>query len=479
MDTLLADIRSALSRGNGIKALLLDEFTRDSISPIISHAELLSCDFFLFEIIKNTRQPIDVSCVAILSKSSVDMLISEIQRQTYREYYIFITDELSDVEIEKIASNDSNGVIKELQELYFPGVPFDNDFIILNGSTPLEIIHSFSCLIKGLNLSLEIRYLFGSEVSYKCADFINQVHLGSERPANLLIMERSIDLFTPLQYAWTYQAMADEYLEYKAGMISWGDYNLCTSQDDRFFEECKFMDILYATERLKESFKMVKISRESVGEFISNVRHRAKESNRLTMHLKAITRISNLCPENSDVSEVIYDLIEGVEVSPLEDPSDSQRLRISIIEYLCTLTASKNIFMTMWKNQKKPVHLNNSYKNEIEEFSNKFVNPNISIRRPSFKKDMSRKLGYIPEVVRIVGELKKKRLSKKEFPVIRRMPGEKKTTLIFMHGGISFIEFRALKIFFAEEYPDEGILIITDRVIRANDVISAITPQKK
>lgn len=479
MDTLLGDIRSALSRGDGIKALLLDDFTQNSISPIISHAELLSYDFFLFETISSTRQPIDVSCVAILSKSSLPRLAKEIEQQTYKEYFIFITDELTDSEIEMIAKKDSSGVVKELQELYFAGVPMDSRFVILNGKNEQETAHSLACIIKGLNVVPGIRYLFGSEVCYKTAAAVENAFLPEEKPtADLLIIDRAIDPFTPLQYPWTYQSMAAEYLEYKAGMISWSSNRLCLSNNDKFFEECKFQDIVYATDALKTSLEEVKASREVIAEFATNVRERAKESSKLTLHLKAIREISQACIENDAVSETMADLIEGVPVNLLNDvreANESQKLRLALVEYLCeTLLPQKTILNVFWREKVPKWMLSDGYKQEVKKYTELYVKKEISLKRPSYQKNQPRKLGYIPEVVRVVSDLKSGKLSTKKYPILREQPYEKRMLIVFIAGGATFIEYRSLMLLFREHYPKDEIILISNKIIMGSSIVANI-----
>jgi vacuolar protein sorting-associated protein 45 len=480
MDGLLEDIRSALGRGTGIKALLLDEFTRDAISPVISHSELLSYDFFLFENICNLkRQAIDVSCVAILSKSSLSLLIREIEKQTYKEYYVFITDELTDVEISAIAEKDSDCVIKELQELYVAGTPVDSRFLILNGLNDEEIAQSLGCFIRGLSVNPGIRYLFGTEVCYKTAEKIGQIFKldSTVTDADLLIVDRAVDLFTPLQYPWTYQSMAAEYLEYRAGIISWGRNNIFISKNDRFYEECKFRDIVYATESLKESLEEVNASRGLVGEFVTNVRERAEESSRLTMHLKALGEISKLCLENNLVSEIMADLIEGVPVDLLEsarNASEEQKLRLALIEYLCEcIPQRKNILRAFWKEKKPKWVLFDGYKKEIKKYSEKFLkNKNIYTKQPVYRAGCNRKTGYIPGIVKIVDNFKKNRLCTKRFPVVRNGPYVSKKLIIFITGGATFIEYRALINLFSENYPNDEVVLISDKLITGKGIIS-------
>lgn len=480
MDSLLEDIRSALGRGDGIKALLLDDFTRDAISPVISHSELLSYDFFLFENISaKDRQSIDVSCVAILSKGSLGLLIEEVKRQTYREYFVFITDELTDTEVSLIAEKDTDCVIKELQEIYFAGVPVDSRFVVLNGVDDEEVAHSLGCFLKGLGINPGIRYIFGTEASYKTAEKICKNFDVSDLPVNadLLIVDRGMDLFTPLQYPWTYQSMAAEYLEYRAGMISWGTNSLSVSQDDRFYEECKFKDILYATDMLKGSLEEVKAARELVGEFVTNVRERAKESSRLTLHLKALGEISKECIENDSISETIADLIEGNSIDLMEsvkNATEEQKIRLALVEYLCGLVPQKrNVLQSLWGEKRAKWILSEGYKKEIKKFSEIYLkNKNILTKLPVYLEGHSRKIGYTPDIVRVVKNFKGNKLNTKKFPVLRNGPLVNKKLIVFITGGATFIEYRALMTMYAESYPNDEIILLCDKLVTGKQIIS-------
>ncbi|KAI5190785.1 vacuolar protein sorting-associated protein 45 [Nematocida sp. AWRm77] len=479
MDVLLKDIRSALSRGEGIKALLLDEFTKCALSPIIPHAELLACDFFLFDIISQERECIDVSCVSVLSKQSLCALVQEVASPRYKEYYVFFTDELSRAEIAEIANQDRHGVVKELQELYLRAVPADKGLLVAEGSG-LALAQSIAYILKGLGVSPSVRYLFGSEAAYHTGHVISSFFADTEVcNGDVLVLERSFDMFTPLLYPWTYQSMAREYLSYENGTISWKGKHIYVSEDDTFFQHTKFRDILAATEYLSESLKHVKASRETAGEFVSTIRQRAKDSERLIQHLKALSEISQLCLPNDKVSEVCASVIQGEEVSPEEvfsaEYTPEQKLRAALIIYLCErVKPGQALSFLSWKKNKLLAQVKKMYGKELDAFSRLYMKDKCERKRPSYDPSKDSKLGCIPSVVRLAEKLKSSTLSTQLYPHIRNQAGTRKILVVVLLGGVSFIEYQGLCTLFAEKYPKQECIIISNKIVTGQNIVAEI-----
>ncbi|KAI5180092.1 vacuolar protein sorting-associated protein 45 [Nematocida sp. AWRm80] len=480
MDALLGDIQGALSRGDGIKALLLDEFTKQAISPLFSHSQLLEYDFFLFDMLERERQSIFVCCVAILSRSSIPLLIKEVSAPKYKSYHIFITGEITQQEIAEIANKDLWGTVVELQELYLCGVLFDRNLFILSGTSDSECARSLGWFLNGIGAVPSIRYIFGSEVAYKTALSVERaIDTSLECNTDFLILERSFDLLTPLQYPWTYQGMAAEYLEYKAGVLSWGCHSLVLPETDRFFQETKFKDILYASEYLKESLQKVKAAREIVSEFIATIKQKAQDSEQLILHLKAIAEISKVCIANDKVSETIADIIENnfTEIHTLTSDAytQEQQLRILLVYYLCQEAIPVHTPLGMfWRETKKLSLIPQQYSEKISLFTETYLQGTVERKRPKYLKNTSRKLGYIPVLTSLVDKLKSNGLSTKEYPCINYSPGQKKRLVVFISGGITLLEHRSLSLLFQEKYPGQQCILLSDKVITGTELINGL-----
>ncbi|KAI5186989.1 vacuolar protein sorting-associated protein 45 [Nematocida homosporus] len=484
MDVLLKDIRSALGRGEGIKTMLLDEFTKKALSPLISHSELLSYDFFLFEMIARERPAIAVSCVTVIAKASLPLLLKELAAPKYREYFLFVTNEMSNEEISQVADKDIHGVVREFQELYIGGVPMDTGLVLLSEDTGLRCAQQLVCALKGFGLVPSVRFQFGSEVSYQTAEVVASAFADQKScNADLLVVERAFDLFTPLMYTWSYQSMAGEYLDYRPGILHWGENSLCLTSDDLFFEKTKFMDILSATTFLRDSLKTVKESRDTIGEYVATIRQKAKDSERLIMHLKALSEISKACLANDLAAEALAETILGVdseEVSATNNYSEEQKIKLALISYLSETIPGKHKLPNIFRSDKKPDQNRQSmYRAEIEQFKKQFVNSKVDLRRPTYEKNTNRKLGYIPVICALASKLKAGTLSNSAYPSLKSSTDKKKALVVFISGGATFLEHRSLQLWFAQKYPDQICIIISDRIIRSSDILSSIIHPKK
>jgi len=480
MELLRRDVRSALSCGEGIKVLLLDDFTKNALSPIVSHAELLSCDFFLFEPISRERCSISVACVAILTKKSFPYLVCEIKSPKYKEYFVFITDELSQEEIASLAAQDSRGAIKELHELYLSAVLVDKSLFLLQHPSGCEKIRALLCALKGFGACPNVRYLFGSDVSYQIASLISDAF--SDEPfsnADLLVLDRTFDMLTPLCYPWTYQAMCAEYLSCSDSAVAWGPHRFYMTDEDPFFESTRFMDVVSATDFLSASLKEVRASHDISGEFVAAIRQRAKNSEKHVIHLKALAEISKACVVNdapSDlISEIILDGSVSVECVLSEEYTNEQKLRAALVSYLSLAVVPPASFSgIVWREEKQISLIKNAFQKEIGAFNRIYMNGKCERKRPTFKKSLPLKLGYVPPVSRIVDKMKTGSLSASSYPYTRNKPGDRKTLIIYVANGITLVEHMAISELFARKYPKEECIIISDQIITGKDVIRSV-----
>lgn len=535
----MKDIRSMLSRGEGIKVLLLDDFAKSAITPLIPHSELLSYDFFLFENIRQAERPeVAASCVAVLEKDTLPLLYQELEQPKYKEYFLFITSALSKSEIREIAERDKEGIVRELQELYLGSILVDQGLFVTQQGSPKESANGLVRTLKGLGLCPRIRYAFGSGVSYLTAEMLTaSFDVQSEEEVSeednkqkeekidncnseLLIIDRVEDLFTPIQYPWTYQSMAGEYLEHLPGMIRWintaesggsgitstvsasnpnnlnnpnnsssaktstsSNYEmLILSQDDEFFAKNKYQDIVSAADALKKALKLVKSSREAIGEFAASLRRRARESEQLIMHLKAISEISRRCQKNDVAAEIIYDIIEGniPTDKTISELTKEQEIRAGITEYLIRMSRDKTQSIAkrvIWGDKKKieGSSLITKHMRKINAFTEVFPVGKREVNVPSFCKEEDRKMGYIPVVATLARKLKEGVLSKRRYPCMKDGRVKKVSAIVvYIFGGVTLIEYRALKILFANKYPDTECILIGDRLITGKEIVKKV-----
>ncbi|KAG8694812.1 vacuolar protein sorting-associated protein 45 [Ceratobasidium sp. 394] len=246
-----------------IKVLLLDSHTTPIVSLSTTQSNLLSKQVYLTDSIMNKKRDrmAHMKCVCFLwpSDESLEALGEELKEPKYGEYYLYFSNTLSKVAIERLAEQDEYEVVREVQEYFADYAPVLPTLFSLNhmpkaststsaDGTPLPFsstgplyganpgswdpaalertVQGICAVLLSLKKKPVIRYermsgmarKLGSEVLRRIQaepalfDFrLTQV------PPLLLLLDRRNDPVTPLLTQWTYQAMVHELLEIQSG----------------------------------------------------------------------------------------------------------------------------------------------------------------------------------------------------------------------------------------------------------------------
>ncbi|KAG8721926.1 vacuolar protein sorting-associated protein 45 [Ceratobasidium sp. 394] len=246
-----------------IKVLLLDSHTTPIVSLSTTQSNLLSKQVYLTDSIMNKKRDrmAHMKCVCFLrpSEESLEALGEELKEPKYGEYYLYFSNTLSKVAIERLAEQDEYEVVREVQEYFADYAPILPTLFSFNHTpkaststsadgTPLPFsstgplyganpnswdpaalertVQGICAVLLSLKKKPVIRYermsgmarKLGSEVLRRIRaepalfDFrLTQV------PPLLLLLDRRNDPVTPLLTQWTYQAMVHELLEIQPG----------------------------------------------------------------------------------------------------------------------------------------------------------------------------------------------------------------------------------------------------------------------
>ncbi|KAG9127051.1 vacuolar protein sorting-associated protein 45 [Ceratobasidium sp. 392] len=256
-------IDKMISSPASIKVLLLDSHTTPIVSLSTTQSNLLSKQVYLTDSITNKKRDrmAHMKCVCFLrpSEESLEALGEELKEPKYGEYYLYFSNTLSKVAIERLAEQDEYEVVREVQEHFADYAPVLPSLFSLNHTpksststsadgTPLPFssagplyganpnswdpaalertVQGICAVLLSLKKKPVIRYermsgmarKLGSEVLRRIQaepalfDFrLTQV------PPLLLLLDRRNDPVTPLLSQWTYQAMVHELLEIQPG----------------------------------------------------------------------------------------------------------------------------------------------------------------------------------------------------------------------------------------------------------------------
>ncbi|QRW27097.1 vacuolar protein sorting-associated protein 45 [Rhizoctonia solani] len=204
---------------------------------------------------------VHMKCVCFLrpSESSLEALGEELKEPKYGEYYLYFSNTLSKVAIERLAEQDEYEVVKEVQEYFADYAPVLPSLFSLNhipkassstsaDGTPLPFsssgplygpnpnswdpaalersVQGICAVLLSLKKRPIVRYERMSGMARKLGgEVLRRIQAEpalfdfrlTQVPPLLLILDRRNDPVTPLLTQWTYQAMVHELLEIQPG----------------------------------------------------------------------------------------------------------------------------------------------------------------------------------------------------------------------------------------------------------------------
>ncbi|GFY39525.1 vacuolar protein sorting-associated protein 45 [Trichonephila inaurata madagascariensis] len=222
--------------GTGMKVLLMDKETTSIVSMAFAQSEILQKEVFLFERLDMTRtEPMKhLKCIAFLrpTKENIDNLACELKYPRYGQYYIYFSNIISKSDVKVLAEADETESVREIQEFYGDFIPVAPHLFSLNISPCYQSrswnhnhlqrsVQGVISVLLALKKIPVIRYQDSSECARKMAETVRQT-IAKENalfdfrrpdiPPLLLILDRKVDVVTPLLNQWTYQAMVHELL---------------------------------------------------------------------------------------------------------------------------------------------------------------------------------------------------------------------------------------------------------------------------
>lgn len=230
------------------KIVLLDGNTVRIVDAICTLNDILDAGVFLVETVQKKRQPYPTMDAIYFiapdgridgSAAAVSKDFADFKKPMYKAVHLLFTNEVPNSLFQQLATSGAGPLVKSFQEVYLDFVPFESRGFhlamqeagsrlllpkseTLPASTPdFELIaRQLLSLIITLNELPLIRY----RINGPCARLANLIQEGldqySSRNSNfkpvmggeLILMDRTVDLVSPLLHEFTYQAMAHDLL---------------------------------------------------------------------------------------------------------------------------------------------------------------------------------------------------------------------------------------------------------------------------
>ncbi|XP_063877398.1 vacuolar protein sorting-associated protein 45-like [Scylla paramamosain] len=229
----------------GYKIMLMDKETTSFVSVVLGMSEVMRQEVYMFERLDQTSSGENMSYLKCLvyirpTRENVDLLVRELQKPRYGNYYIYFSNVVSKSDVKLLAEADEQEVVREVQELYADYQALSPHLFSLNmpihsqglkwASGALQrTVQGVAAVLFSLQVLPSIRYQNNSEMARVLAENIRQTILNESSLYNspdaegntlLLILDRRDDPVTPLLHQWTYEAMVHELLGVASGRVS-------------------------------------------------------------------------------------------------------------------------------------------------------------------------------------------------------------------------------------------------------------------
>eukprot|EP00123_Amoebidium_parasiticum_P007301 comp18029_c0_seq1/m.18538 comp18029_c0_seq1/g.18538 ORF comp18029_c0_seq1/g.18538 comp18029_c0_seq1/m.18538 type:complete len:592 (-) comp18029_c0_seq1:128-1903(-) len=231
-------ITKVINEAPGMKVMLLDKETTGIVSMVYTQSEILQKEVYLVDRLESRNRELMMHLRAVVyvrpTHENVELLIQELKDPKYGSYYLFFTNVLSAMNLERLADADEHEVVKEVQELFGDYLAINPDLASLNIPRILgnnanqwdehvyqRTVQGASALLLSLRKKPVIRY---QAKSHMCKRLASDIEAGMKQESSLydfrrpdvspllLILDRKDDPVTPLLNQWTYQAMVHELL---------------------------------------------------------------------------------------------------------------------------------------------------------------------------------------------------------------------------------------------------------------------------
>ncbi|CAM9217961.1 unnamed protein product [Choristocarpus tenellus] len=223
----------------GMKVLLLDEVTTQTVAMVYSQSQILEKEVYLVERLDAEHEPMQhlkAACFIRPTRENVQALCLEISAPKFAEYHVFFSNICPVEVLQQLADADEHEVIRQVQEYYAEFCAVNEDLFSVNCPNGLQLslprpppaakelfASNRQALLSAL-LSLkrkpsQIRYAGSSPTARQLAMDVSK-HIQEDQIFDfrrqqgllLLILDRRDDPVTPLLSQWTYQAMVHELL---------------------------------------------------------------------------------------------------------------------------------------------------------------------------------------------------------------------------------------------------------------------------
>ncbi|ELQ74855.1 Vacuolar sorting protein VPS45/Stt10 (Sec1 family), partial [Trachipleistophora hominis] len=446
LDIFAPKLKNILAKGTGTKIALFDSYTKPILSSHVPHTTFLKNEFFLFQMLTDTRCRMQgLTCVIFAQPTSIYQIVCELREPKYGRYIVFFTSRVDEDVLEIMARSDTYAVVSEVYEMNIGVVKLDDMLYRVGGDNRMDGI---MCVLSTLGICPKMIATAGMK------DTVTQIMVHASKFANrgtLIMLNRSFDPYTPLVHEWRYQPMIYEYLGSSNGIVT---IDRTYVLNDAFFELNKFLDINTVSANLREFVTTT----EKVPVDLSALSTATKTKESLEKHLKLHNHIVKHCVDNKEISEIEMKIIRDNKMS------SKQIEKVLSNEKLTREQKCKLVMIYLLRNP----HKRNRPVFEKYTKAQQFVKKHTNAAVPTFREHVDIKLAYEPVITSVLGRILKNKIDGSLCTVDTLKVS--KPYVIYIDD-ITFSEYRAISLFFRERNILDYV-ILCDRIVNYADMLN-------
>ncbi|CAI2349948.1 unnamed protein product [Caenorhabditis sp. 36 PRJEB53466] len=512
--------------------LILDKNSMRVLNSCLGLNEVFEEGVTLVEDLTRCREPMpSIEAIYIISPTadSIQRLIEDFTQKSkyalknsYKAANIFFLDPCDDELFAKLSKSPAVKFIKTLKEFNLSYAPLEQQIFTVSNADVSRTADGIVSLCASLNLYPTLSAELCYRVDQKLKELQkHQNELVIENDAQLIIMDRSFDLISPLLHETTLQSMAADLTDFKNGIYNYtasNGENKVTSLDenDVLWTELRHKHIAEVLQKVSAITKETTKSARSLDESASirelgDTIRQMPASQKMVSKLAAYINIADECQRKffDELEKIIIleqDMATGYtpEGEKLKDSQAVARLSTLILPAIPTETRLRLILifmLTIGKSKDEQFFYRLLHHTDIPEEQYELVRKMLIWRshthhshpRPLCEEERFPSCRWEPKIREVLQEAAERRLDEREFRFMSKKPEstgqrtassarygsglngrarEKRKIILFIVGGMTFSEMKT--VYEMSALTNTTIFLGSDAVLTPSDFLHTI-----
>eukprot|EP00055_Hartaetosiga_balthica_P016904 m.109667 g.109667 ORF g.109667 m.109667 type:complete len:541 (-) comp9205_c2_seq1:201-1823(-) len=312
----------------GLNAILADEYMLDVVKMSVGYAlkKLLTMEVFLLDKLSSTREVMpEVAALVFVepSRANLEVLESELNDPKYSVYSIYFSRAPPDDSfLNSLAAADVFQRVRRVEVLFLNFLPIDDKLFSLSlprlisparhmrPSSRHYCVEGVVSLCASLKIKPRVRFQQSSSECEVIANHINTLCTADtyDKDSLLLVLDRRMDVVTPLLVPWTYRAMVHDFFGIVKNIIDTS--SLTETIEDRVFSAAHDLFLKHHKDsHIADVVQTVPLLKRDMKQF-AQLREDLKSTTDVAAMAKIVDQIPALKDKNDIAAKHLKILIE-------------------------------------------------------------------------------------------------------------------------------------------------------------------------